>query len=57
MGHAVMKGARQNRGVKRGGIGKGTGRHKVPMLPWRVAELKEQASKPLESKQQPKPKK
>lgn len=56
MGHAVMKGARQNRGVKRGGIGKGTGRHKVPMLPWREAELKEQASRPPESKQQPKKK-
>ncbi len=56
MGHAVMKGARDNRGTKRGGIGKGTGRRKVAMLPWRVAELKEQESKPPENKQQPKKK-
>ena len=41
MGRAQLKGARKNRGVKRGGIGKGTQRKRVPVLPWRKAEMEE----------------
>jgi len=42
MGCRRLKGALKNRGVRRGGIGKGTQRKRVPVLPWRQAEGEEQ---------------
>ncbi|MBI4308242.1 MAG: hypothetical protein HY684_05490 [Chloroflexi bacterium] len=53
MGRARLKGTLKNRGVKRGGISKGTQRKRVPVLPWRKAEMEEQASKEPAPKSEP----